>query len=138
MPVTVVHRPDVGEPALLPGDECDGKGHDGRLFLFELAVRHPEMKGLGRTTNAATVMRGPLVLTKARRMGLTEGEIFDTATVNGAPGVTARTVPHPAADVWGAWDLTLEQGGRPRTVTVCDLSSAAPSDDWQNAFSIWF
>lgn len=138
MPVTVVHRPDVGEPALLPGDECDGKGHDGRLFLFELAVRHPEMKGLGRTTNAATVMRGPLVLTKARRMGLTEGEIFDAATVNGAPGVVARTVPHPDTGVWGAWDLTLEQGGRRRTVTVCDLPSAAPSDDWQNAFSIWF
>ena len=53
--------------------------------------------------------------------------------------MTARAVPRPAGtDVWGAWDLTLEQDGRRRTVPVCDLPSAAPTDDWQNAFSIWF
>ena len=139
MPVKVVQRPDVGRPALLPGDECDGRGHDGLQFLFELAVRFPEMKGLGRTANAAYVTRGPLVLAKARRTGLTEGDIFDPTTVNGKPGVTARAVPRPAgADVWGAWNLTLERDGRRRTVPVCDLPSAAPTDDWQNAFSIWF
>ena len=139
MPVAVVRRPYIGEPALLPGDESDGKGHDGRLFLFELSCRYPEMKGIGLRKNAAFVTRGPLVLTKARVLGLGEKEIFAPATINGEDGWTATAVPRVCPEgVWGAWDLTLEKGGVRRTVPVCDLPSAAPTDDWQNAFSIWF
>lgn len=138
MPTRIVHRPYIGEPDLLPGYECDGTGRDGRLFLFEIPQRFPDMRGVGRTKNAAYVMRGPLVLAKARVLGLTEKTIFDPQTVNGQGGWSASTTPRNDSDMWGAWDLTLEKDGVRRIVPVCDLPSAAPNDDWQNAFSIWF
>ena len=138
MPTRIVHRPYIGEPALLPGDESDGEGHDGRLFLFELSCRFPEMKGVGLKKNAAYVMRGPLVLTKARVLGLGEKEIFGGASVNGDETWTASVAPRTASGVWSAWDLTLEKGEEKRVIPVCDLPSAAPTDDAQNAFSIWF
>ena len=138
MPTHIVHRPHIGEPALLPGDESDGEGHDGRLFLFELSCRFPEMKGVGLRKNAAYVMRGPLVLAKARALGAGEKEIFGEASVNGDKAWTASVAPRTATGVWGAWDLTLEKSGEKRVIPVCDLPSAAPTDDGQNAFSIWF
>ena len=145
MPTRVVNRPDVGRPALPPGYECDGKGRDGALFLFELPNRSPEMKGLGRKSRALTVMRGPLVFAKSRAVGLCEKEIFETIAAPGAKGketdrcglqVSATSIT--PSSCWGAWNLTFECGDTRQIVPACDFASAAPSDDWHNAFSIWF
>ena len=139
MSAKIVHRPDLGTPELLPGHECDGKGNDGALFLMEQPKRYPEMDGAGRNTLAAFVMRGPLVLAKASRLGLCEKEIFTAETVNGdtAWKVTAKPLA-PVDGFWGVWELTLEKGGLRRVMKVCDLASATPSGDWHDAFSIWF
>ena len=137
MPTRIVRRPDIGSPALLPGYEHDDRGNDGSLSLYETSVC-PEMKGMGRLSNAAYVMRGPLVLTKARVLGLTEKTIFDPQTINSEGDWSVLTTPRNDTGVWGAWNLTLEKGDVRRVVPVCDLPSAAPNDDWQNAFSIWF
>ena len=139
MPARIVHRPKVGAPALPPGYECDGKGRDGALFLFELPSTYPEMRGAARKDLAAYVMRGPVVLAKSARMGLVEQEVFSDTTVNGDERwkATARPVESEGR-VWGKWNLTLENGMERRTFLVCDFASAAPSDDWHNAFSIWF
>ena len=146
MPTRVVNRPDAGRPALALGYECDGKGRDGALFLFELPNRFPEMKGLGRKSHAWTVMRGPLVLAKSRAVGLCEKEILgtiamaegkdDKETVGCGLQVTAEPIASSAC--WGAWNLTFERGDARQVVPACDFASAAPSDDWHNAFSIWF
>lgn len=138
MPVRIVHRPDVGKPALSPGYECDGKGNDGCRFLLELPEAFPEMRGLSRDDLAAYVMRGPLVLAKSVRLGLGERDVFSPATVNGDGGWKATAAPVARQGVWGAWELRLEKGGESRAFIVSDFASAAPSDDWHNAFSIWF
>lgn len=139
MPAKIVHRLDLGSPALLSGHECDGTGNDGALFLMEQPKRYPEMDGMGRTTLAAFVMQGPLVLAKASRLGLSEKEIFALETVNGDTSwkVTAKPLA-PVDGFWGVWELTLEKGGKRRVSKVCDLASATPSGDWHDAFSIWF
>lgn len=139
MPARVVHRPDVGKPALLPGYECDGKGNDGCRFLLELPESFPEMRGLGRESLAAYVMRGPIVLAKSVRQGLGEKDVFLTTTINGDLGWNASAKPILSdIGLWGAWDLMLKKDGKVRIFRVSDFASAAPSDDWHNAFSIWF
>ena len=143
IPTRVVNRPEVGRPALPSGYECDGKGRDGALFLFELPNRFKEMKGLGRKSNALTVMRGPLVLAKTRAVGLCEKEIFETIAAAGTKETAARGLQVSAAPIapsacWGAWNLTFDRGDARQVIPACDFASAAPSDDWHNAFSIWF
>ena len=138
METAIVHRPDLGGPALLAGRECDGKGNDGALFLFEQPKRYPEMDGMGRGGMAAYVMRGPLVLAKSVSMGLSEKDVFAAETVNGDTAWKASAAPMPKGGHWGAWTLTLEKEGVKRTVPVSDFASAAPDGDWHNAFSIWF
>ena len=145
MPTRVVNRADVGRPALPPGYECDGKGRDGSLFLFELPNRFPEMKGLGRRSHAWTVMRGPLVLAKSRTVGLCEKEIFATIAAAGTKdkgsagrGLQVTAEPIASSGCWGAWNLTFDCGDARQVIPACDFASAAPSDDWHNAFSIWF
>ena len=143
MPTRVVNRPEVGRPALALGYECDGKGRDGALFLFELPNSFKEMKGLGRTQNALTVMHGPLVLAKTRAVGLCEKEIFATIAASGGKGSAGRAlrvtaVPIAPSKCWGAWNLTFDCGDARQVIPACDFASAAPSDDWHNAFSIWF
>ena len=142
MPTRIVHRPDVGKPALQSGYECDGKGNDGCRFLFELPEAFPEMRGVARENLAAYVVRGPLVLARSARLGLVAREIFAAGTVNGdrAWRVEAKPLPTDAkpAPVWGAWELTFVKDGETRSVPVCDFASAASDDDWHGGFSVWF
>ena len=140
MSVKIVHRADIGAPALLPGHECDGKGNDGAKFLFELPKAFPEMKGVARDGMAAYVTRGPLVLAKTVRLGESEKRIFAPDTINGDRDwkVSAEAHSGKGGGFWGRWELTFEKGGDRRSFKVCDFASAAPSDDWHNAFSIWF
>lgn len=109
-----------------------------RTFMYWNA---PEMKGLARTTPAAQVMRGPLVLAKGRIAGTDRGETFDFKTVN-RQGWKASVVPagRTAANAaaWGVWSLTLEKGGEKRTVPVADYWSVSNVDDPENWFSLWF
>ncbi len=138
MPARIVRRPEIGSPALASGYECDGKGNDGALFLFELPKRFPEMRGLGRRSMAAYVMRGPLILAKSSRLGLVEREIFAPGMVNGNSVWSAEAKPLDEEGFWGAWELTLRKGGEAHTVKVCDFSSASSDADWQGGFSVWF
>ena len=93
-----------------------------------------------RTTPAAEVMYGPLVLAKAKRVGDTEKEIFDSFTVNGK-GYAVKVTPFACDRVWCAFDVELTKPGE-RTVRVraCDFQSAGdePLSRGANAFSIWF
>lgn len=71
-------------------------------------------------------------------MGLNEKQIFSARTVNGEEGWKASVERLERRGTWGAWNLKIERDDDRCVVPVCDLPSAAPSDDWQNAFSIWF
>ena len=139
MSARIVHRPDLGGPALLAGHECDGKGNDGALFLFEQPKLYPEMEGVGRNDMAAYIMRGPLVLAKTSRLGLPEKDVFASGTINGDKTWKATVKPLPTANgFWGVWELTLSNGTEWRTMKVGNFASVAPNSDWHNAFSIWF
>ncbi len=139
MPATIVHRSCVGTPALLSGDESDGRGNDGYRYLLELPESFPEMRGVARESLAAYVTRGPLVLAKSVRHGLGERDVFSPVTINGDRDWKACTRPVKSdGGAWGKWELTLEKGGERHVTVVSDFASAAPSDDWHNAFSIWF
>ena len=94
-----------------------------------------------RTTPAAQVMWGPLVLAKSRLVGNTKAEIVEPFTVNGK-GYSVRATP-VASDgmTWGRWDLELTKPGE-RTVRVkaCDFESGGdmPCGEGGDLFSIWF
>ena len=53
-------------------------------------------------------------------------------------GLQVSAEPIASSACWGAWNLTFERGDARQVVPACDFASAAPSDDWHNAFSIWF
>ena len=100
-----------------------------------------EMRGLVRTTAAAQVMRGPLVLAKGRLVGTSRDETFDFETVNRRNGRVSleeagRTAGNAA--VWGAWRLTFEVEGKRHSVPVGDFWSLSKYDDAENWFSVWF
>lgn len=93
-----------------------------------------------RTTPAAMVWRGPLLLAKAKRAGATAAEIATPDTVNGR-GFSVDATPLACDGVWGAWRLEFTKDGeKPFTVDVCDFQSAAddPLPEGADVFSIWF
>lgn len=94
-----------------------------------------------RTTPAAQVMWGPLVLTKSRLVGNTKAEIVEPFTVNGK-GYSVKATP-VASDgmTWGRWDLELTKPGeRAIKVKACDFESGSdvPCGESGDLFSIWF
>ena len=93
-----------------------------------------------RADRAATVMYGPLVLAKAKRIVLSRAEMFPPDTVNGK-GYSVSLRPIPAKDVWGAWEVELSKPGETTVRTrACDFQSAADEDlpPGADAFSVWF
>lgn len=115
-------------------------------YNMRYAVMHkvtPETKDMWdayRSERAATVQWGPLVLAKAKRLGLSEGEVFPSSTINGK-GYAVRVSPIPAGDVLGAWEVELKKDGLPTVRTkACDFQSAAdePLTTGAAAFSVWF
>ena len=98
-----------------------------------------------RTTPAATLWRGPLLLAKAKRVGDTESEIFNPVSVN-RRGYTVKLTSAPSEDrgtygVWGAWEVEFSKAGSETIrVRACDFQSAGddPRGQRANAFSIWF
>ena len=94
-----------------------------------------------RTTPAALVMWGPLVLAKSRLAGNSKAEINEPFTVNGK-GYSVSAVPVATdGQTWGRWKLELTKPGeRTIAVTACDLESGSdvPCGEGGDLFSIWF
>ena len=77
-----------------------------------------------RTTPAAQVVLGPLMLAKSVRLGLSERDVLGSETVNlGGWSVSVEMID--VENVWGAWRLSFEKGDREMSLPVCDYSSAA-------------
>ncbi|MBR4653452.1 MAG: glycoside hydrolase family 127 protein [Kiritimatiellae bacterium] len=107
------------------------------IELFEMRMHNKEMIGFARDKPGIRIMRGPLLLAKARLAGDDDRTCF--TDIDGLDGSWKASL-WPAADrkTWGAWELTLEGKGRRVTLGVCDYMSAADFDDPRNSFSIWF
>ena len=93
-----------------------------------------------RSERAATVQIGPIVLAKAKRLGMSESDIFPKSTVNGK-GYSVSAKPIPAEGVLGAWELQLKKDGEKTIRTkACDFQSAADEDlkCGAAALSVWF
>ena len=103
-----------------------------------------------RTTPAAQVMWGPLVLCKSCRTGMPFAEVSKSDTVYGL-GYGVRVNPRSAeaateASVWGVFDVELFREGAPTIrTTACDFQSGSdvPMGDQDSStsyqfFSIWF
>ena len=90
-----------------------------------------------RTTPAAQVFYGPLMLAKSVKLGADEKTILDPETVNGG-GWRVTAKPSKADGVWGAWTLNFEKDGRKKSVKACDYSSAAVWGKTGVEFSVFF
>ncbi len=96
------------------------------------------LANLMRTTPAATIMRGPLLLAKARVAGTEQSQIESVVTVHGTRPQLALK-PLPAEDSIARWMLTIGEGKLSVTVPVCDYPSAGDKYEFgQYGFSIWF
>ena len=93
-----------------------------------------------RTTMAATMMYGPLVLARALRAGTPLEKLHAADTVNGQ-GCALKVTPRESEFCWGAWDAEILKDGRVLdSFPVCDFQSAADSPfagPTGNVFSIW-
>lgn len=105
--------------------------------VFTMAARNPEMVGLWRTEPVARLMRGPLVLAKARAVGATREETFNFKSID-RQDYKCELAPLNPTSTWGAWRATFRKDGVAFTVNVCDYSSAADYDDPSNFFSVFF
>jgi len=102
---------------------------------------NPDLLPMWRTTPAAYVMHGPLLLTKSRLVGDTRAEIFTKESVNGK-GYSAHVTPIRGDGMtWGAWSLELAKPGcETIRVNVCDYQSGSdmPASVDAELFSVWF
>ncbi len=136
MPVRIVERPLPPDPL---ADEPWGwirarYATDGNKTVNQ------DVSASFRTTAAAMVWRGPLLLAKAKRAGATADQIATPDTVNGR-GFDVKATPLAREGVWGAWRLEFAKPGeKPFVVDACDFQSAAddPLPEGANEFSIWF
>ena len=94
-----------------------------------------------RTTPAALVMWGPLVLAKSRLAGNAKAEIDEQFTVNGR-GYSVKATPLKSDGMtWGRWNLELSKpGDHTIRVVACDFESGSdmPCGEDGDLFSIWF
>ena len=101
-----------------------------------------DLQAAYRTTDAAQVMWGPLVLTKTRLLPETPRALVrDESSVVGK-GYSVKVTPmKPEADVWGQWRVELTKPGAPTiSVRAADYASGTDLPVCENAdlFSIWF
>ncbi len=112
--------------------------HD-RYMLIPLSPNDQVIKHY-RSTMAATMMYGPLVLARALRAGTPKEQLHCTDTVNGK-GCTLKVTPRETNICWGAWDAEIQKDGKTiDTFPVCDFQSSADSPyagPTGNVFSIW-
>ena len=115
---------------------------DKRLWSYvrySNRFEHKDCSQNYRTTPAAQVMWGPLVLTKSRIIGNTRAEVEDPFTVNGKGYAVSATPCVSGSMTWGLWNLELTKSGE-RTVRVkaCDFASGTDMPCGGPFFSIWF
>ena len=95
-----------------------------------------------RTTPAAQVMWGPLVLVKTRLLaGTSRAIVNDASTVNGGGYVLTVTPGDSDGTTWGVWNVELSKEGRPTVkCRVADYASGTdvPASEGADLFSIWF
>ena len=93
---------------------------------------------LFRTTPAARLFHGPLLLAKAKVVGDGDADILRADLNKGGWKVTLK--PFPNDYVMGAWEATFTRGTEVYRTKVCDFPSAGDSllPDGANAFSIFF
>ena len=91
-----------------------------------------------RTTPAARLFRGPLLLAKAKAVGDDEADILRADLNKGGWKVKLR--PFVDDRVMGAWEATFTRGTEVYKTNVCDFPSAGDSllPIGANAFSIFF
>lgn len=124
-------RVRIVDPSSVVGGEARAEG-------FEVTRENPEMKGLSRVKPGARLFYGPLLLARAKRLGLAREEVL------GGDGSIAHrgfscTLKDLACDgVAGAWQAEFANGETRVVTKVCDFASAADADDPTNYFSIWF
>ena len=97
-----------------------------------------DMDRLFRTTPAARLFRGPLLLAKAKVVVDDETDILRADLNKGGWKVKLR--PFLADRVMGAWEATFTRGTEVYKTNVCDFPSAGDSllPVSANAFSIFF
>ena len=108
-------------------------------FARNVVVREArDMDRLFRTTPAARLFRGPLLLAKAKVVGDDETDILRADLNKGGWKVKLR--PFPEDRVMGAWEATFTRGTEVYKTNVCDFPSAGDSllPVGANAFSIFF
>jgi hypothetical protein len=93
---------------------------------------------LFRTTPAARLFRGPLLLAKAKVVDDDDADILRADLNKGGWKVTLK--PFLNDFVMGAWEATFTRGTEVYRTNVCDFPSAGDSllPDGANAFSIFF
>ena len=97
-----------------------------------------DQPGLFRTTPAARLFRGPLLLAKSKNVGDDEADILRADLNRGGWKVKLRAVDD--FRVMGAWEATFTRGAETYTTRVCDFPSAGDAllPDGANHFSIFF
>ena len=80
---------------------------------------------LFRTTPAARLFRGPLLLAKAKVVGDDDADILRADLNKGGWKVTLK--PFPNDYVMGAWEATFTRGTEVYRTKVCDFPSAGDS-----------
>jgi len=115
---------------------------DDKLWAYRC---YPDQRGNAdctasyRTTPAAQVMWGPLVLAKSRIIGNTKAEVDDPFTVNGKGYAVKATPLKSDGTTWGLWNLELTKPGeRSVVVRACDFGSGTDVPCGGGFFSIWF
>ena len=97
-----------------------------------------DARRLYRTTPAARLFRGPLLLAKSKNVGDTAEDIL-RADLNGG-GWSVALRPIDDFRVMGAWEATFTRGGETYVTSVCDFPSAGDAllPDGADQFSIFF
>ena len=129
------------QPRLEAWKGSDGAVHDQKLAeylrsCFEMPEHNKEMTGLMRTKPGLRILRGPLLLAKCQRAGDDDATCLGDLDVDESWQV--KLTPCESKDTWGCWKVDFTKGGDVKSVMASDFATAADSDDWRNAFSIWF
>lgn len=130
-------------PRLLDGPDTEVAKKEGWHYSRYMCRQQPlksELRDAYRSTPAATLMVGPLLLAKCCRTGATRNELMDFTTVRGK-GYSVKVSPATGDGVWGAWDVELTKPGEPTIKTrACDYQSAGddPYSHGAVRFSVWF
>lgn len=127
----------VQGPAVEDVQAMDTSMHRADFTKVFMKAGAPELPDVVRTNRAVTVMRGPLVLAKGRRVGTSREETLAFESIGSTvKGLIA--LPMEKGGVWGAWKLSLDVGGVRKEVPVGDFWSVSRGNDPTNWFSLWF